>query len=163
MSTHRPLACLLLLALAAPALAETALNPLAQAAPMVTSPTLGLGLERLQWGPTAVSYSQSWGAGESRSLGLLTRDLRIPLGAQLDFNARFGLAFTPGAQQLGNEGGGARFVLPFAALDWRPGANFILHLEVGQGGGLYDPLAPYGWRSGGLLAPLRERTPVADD
>ena len=53
--------------------------------------------------------------------GLLTRDLRIPLGAQLDFNARFGLAFSPSAQQLGGEEGGPRFVLPYAALDWRPG------------------------------------------
>jgi hypothetical protein len=163
MSTYRLLACLLLLALAAPVLADTALNPLAQALPITSSPQLGLGLDRLQWGPTAISYSQSWSAGESHSLGLLTRDLRIPLGAQLDFNARFGLAFSPGAQQLSSEEGGPRFVLPYAALDWRPGESFILHLEVGQGGGLYDPFAPYGWRSGGLLSPPRERTPAGGD
>lgn len=163
MSTRPLLTCLLLLALAAPALAETPLGPLALSAPIQGSPQLGLGLDRLQWGPTALSYSQSWSAGETSSLGLLTRDLRIPLGGQLDFNARFGLAFTPGASQLAGEQGGARFVLPYAALDWRPGENFILHLEVGQGGGLYDPLTPYGWRSGGLLSPLRDRTPAGDD
>ena len=157
MPTHRLTACLLLLALAAPALAETAYNPLAQAAPISSSPRLGLGLDRLQWGPSALSYSQSWGSGESHSLGLLTRDLRIPLGTQLDFNARFGLAFSPGDQQLGREDGGARLVLPYAALDWRPGDNFLLRLEVGQGGGLYDPLAAYGWRSGGLLSPPRDK------
>ncbi len=163
MSTRRFIACLLLLALAQPALAETAANPLALVAPISSSPQLGLGLDRLQWGPSALSYSQSWGGGESRSLGLLTRDLRIPLGAQLDFNARFGLAFSPGDQQWGREDGGARLVLPYAALDWRPGDNFLLRLEVGQGGGLYDPLAPFGWRSGGLLSPLRDKPLGSDD
>jgi hypothetical protein len=161
MSTRRFLASLLLLAVAVPALAETPLNPLAQSSPLLASPQLGLGLDRLQWGPTAVSYSQSWGAGESHSLGLLTRDLRIPLGAQLDFNARFGLAFSPSAQRLDSEQG-ARFVLPFAALDWRPGDNFLLHLEVGQGGGLYDPLGFSDWRRGGLLSPLPDRTPTSN-
>jgi hypothetical protein len=160
--SRRPLfalACLLLPAVAladaeAPVGGET-LHPLG------ALPTLGtsgggaaLGLDRFQWGPTTLSYSQSWGGGQSRSLGMLTRDLRVPLGGNLDFNTRFGVAFTPNAGLSGQEQAG-QFVLPYAALDWRPTESFLLHVEVGQGLGhsLYDPFAPLGWQRDGLLSP----------
>lgn len=157
------LACLLLVAAVAPAAAESAPHPLAQGAPLTltTSPQLGFGLERLQWGPTTLSYSQSWMGGRSSSLGLLTRDLRVPLGGQLDFSARFGLAFTPSGQQLGGEEG-ARFVLPYAALDWRPGDSFRLRVEVGQGLG-YSPYGYSPWHSAGLLSPFADKAPIGDE
>jgi len=165
MAIRRPLALLALLALPALAVADTVAHPFA-ALPAPGAPSK-LGLDRLQWGTTALSYSQSWSAGRSSSLGLLTKDLRVPLGRGLDFNARFGLAFAPGSQSLGTGEEGARFVLPFAALDWQPSENLQLRLEVGQGLGLYDPYAAYGWRRSGLASPLRERratdAPLADE
>ena len=136
--------------------------------PLGALPTLGaaggvptLGFDRLQWGPTTLSYSQSWGGGQSRSLGMLTRDLRVPLGGNLDFNTRFGVAFTPNAGLSGQEQSG-QFVLPYAALDWRPSDSFLFHVEVGQGlgGSLYDAYSPLGWQRGGLLSPRSDS--VAD-
>lgn len=157
MAIRPTLALLALLGLPTLALAESPVHPLA------ALPTPGvsgsLGLDRLQWGATALSYSQSWSAGRSSSLGLLTKDLRVPLGRTLDFNARFGLAFEPGAQSLGTGEQGARFVLPYAALDWQPSENFQMHLEVGQGTGLYDPFGVYGWHRSPFGSPLRASAP----
>lgn len=159
MAIRRTLALLVLLGLPAAVLAETPSHPLAALPTLGASSSLGLGLDRLQWGATALSYSQSWSAGRSYSLGLLTKDLRVPLGSTLDFNARFGLAFEPGAQSLGTGEQGARFVLPYAALDWQPSDNFQMHLEVGQGAGLYDPFGVYGWRRSPFGSPLRASVP----
>jgi len=162
---RRPLSALFcLLLLPAIGLAQTdALHPLA--APLGGADAgLSLGLNRLDWGPTTLSYSQSWGGGQSQSLGLLTRDLRIPLGGNLDFSTRFGVAFTPGADLSGQQQAG-RFVLPFAALDWQPGESFLLHLEVGQGLGstVWDPFAPLGWRRAELPSSTRDTLPPAGD
>lgn len=160
--SRRPLFALTCLLLPAVALADVeaaaggeTLHPLGALSTFgVSDGAATLGLDRFEWGSTTLSYSQSWGGGQSRSLGMLTRDLRVPLGQNLDFNTRFGVAFTPNAGLSGQEQGG-QFVLPYAALDWRPTDSFLLHLEVGQGLGnsLYDPYSPLGWRRDGLLSP----------
>ncbi len=129
----RSLIILAILSLARIGAAETIGHPLA----METLPTpasLNLDSDWLQWGATSVSYSSSWMGGNQFSLGLLTKDLRVPLGSKLNINARFGLAFSPGAG-LGNDQGATQLVLPYAALDWRPGENMLLHVEFSQGPG----------------------------
>jgi hypothetical protein len=137
----RTIIILAILGLARAGLAETAGHPLAMET-LSTPASLGLDSNWLQWGSTSVSYSSSWMGGDQSSLGLLTKDLRVPLGRNLDFNARFGLAFSPGAG-LGNDQGATRLVLPYAALDWRPSENTRLHIEFSQGTGNGFGYAPY--------------------
>lgn len=130
----RVLAALMVLALPALGLADTATHPLATRA-LPGTPTLGLSNDLLQWGSTSLSYSSAWAGGEQFSLGLLTKDLRVPLGQGLDFNARFGVAFTPGTGNAASgDASSTRLVLPYAALDWRPTENTHLHLSFSQGG-----------------------------
>lgn len=156
MSRYRCFGLVLLLALPLSAAAEVETHPLA-ALPQLGVQSPGLGLDRLEWGPAALSYSTSWYAGQSQSLGLLTKDLRIPLGGDWDFNARFGMAFSPDGG-LGTEPGRTELVLPYAALDWRPSDSFRLHLEVGQGYGTgfgassWDAFGGRGWLRPGLAA-----------
>jgi hypothetical protein len=106
---------------------------------------MDLSFGRLEWGRTTLAYSHSWMGGQSYSQALLLKDLRAPLVQGLDFHARFGLAFSPGA---GWEGTGRQpeLVLPYAALHWQPSENFQMRLEYSQPGaaGLY----PYGWQDG---------------
>ncbi len=143
----RLIATLLLLALPALALADSEIHPLATQT-LNSTPTLGLTSDLLQWGNTSISYSSAWAGGEQFSLGMLTKDLRMPLAKGLDFNARFGVAFMAGSglNGLNGEPSNTQLVLPYAALDWRPSENMHLHLSFSQGG-YGNPR--YGYFSGG--------------
>lgn len=130
--TFRRILCLAAGALlaVAPAAAADAPHPFAKPLdPIGAGP--GLSLDRLEWGPTTLAYSTAWSGGESFSQGFLLQELRSVLAPDLTFRARFGLAFTPGAQLAGREGP-ARFTLPEASLTWRPTRNMIFRLEYQQ-------------------------------
>jgi len=128
-----------ILLLAATAAAAGAPHPFAKPLdPIAASP--GLALDRLEWGPTTLAYGAAWSGGESASQGFLLQELRSVLAPNLTFRARFGLAFTPGAQLDGRQGG-ASFTLPEASLTWRPSEHVTLRLEyqhLGAG-------SPYGY------------------
>ncbi len=134
-------------------MAETAKHPLAIET-LQAPANLDLGADFLQWGSTNISYSSSWMGGNQYSLGLLTKDLRVPLGANFDFNARFGLAFTPGAG-LGADEAATQLVLPYAALDWRPSENTLFHFEFSQGTGNPYRYTPLGAWAADPLTPRR--------
>jgi hypothetical protein len=125
--------------LAATAAAADAPHPFARPLDPIAS-TPGLNLDRLAWGPTTLAYSAAWSGGESASQGFLLKELRSVLAPGLTFRARFGLAFTPGAQLAGREGP-ASFTLPEASLTWRPSEHVTLRLEYQQLGAA----SPYGW------------------
>ncbi|MBN2171111.1 MAG: hypothetical protein JW819_07325 [Candidatus Krumholzibacteriota bacterium] len=127
------------LLLAAAAAAADAPHPFAKPLDPIAA-TPGLNLERLEWGPTTLAYSAAWSGGASASQGFLLQELRSVLAPGLTFRARFGLAFTPGAQLSGREGP-ASFTLPEASLTWRPSEHVTLRLEYQQLGAA----SPYGW------------------
>jgi hypothetical protein len=118
-----------LLLCAAPLAAELSQHPFAKNEAS-SGPGLPLGL---QWGQTTLSYSHAWLGAGSVSQGLLTKSLYAPLGGGLEFQASFGLQFTPmssfaeGEQQ-------PQWVLPYAALNWQPNDHFQLRLEYSQPG-----------------------------
>ncbi len=152
---NRIIATLLILGLAGAALADSARHPLAQI-DLPAAPTLGLDLDRLDWGGTTLSYSMAWSGGRNSSLGLLTKDLRIPLGETLNFNTRFGLAFSPNTG-LDGEAAPTQLVLPYAALDWRPSEHIHMHLEYSRGGtGLWPDTRPLGYWSREPFERLRD-------
>jgi len=114
--------------------------------PFAVKPLDVLRLEEsplLQWGPSSLSFSQTWSGGESRSQGTLLKEFRSVLHPTLTFKARFGLSFQPGTM-VGGEQAPPRFELPEATLTWKPGENTVLRLQFQQGSLWNDPLRRYG-------------------
>ena len=123
---------------------------------------LGFSLPGIEWGSTTLSYSQAWFGGSSASRGLLTKELFAPLAPGLEFQAQFGLQFTPG---LGSADGEAQpnWVLPYAALNWEPSDHFQLRLEYSQyGSGWGSPSRLYSDPFRGPGNHLRQRTETAN-
>jgi hypothetical protein len=120
---------LFLLALLAPAGAELPQHPFA--APSQSSLSLE-GPSLLEWGTSTLGYSQTWYGGESRSQGFLLKEFRSVLHPSLEFKARFGMSFQPGAMN-GSGDENARFEIPEASLTWRPGGNTVIRLHFQQG------------------------------
>jgi hypothetical protein len=97
-----------------------------------TTPDLKSIPDLFQWGPTSVSYSQSWSGNQSFSRGYLLKDMYARLTGTLDFEARVGLSFTPGTR-LDGSSNSSELEIPFAAINWRPSDNFSLRVEYSQG------------------------------
>ncbi len=130
---RQALTFLILLAFAGAVSADSPSHPLA------SSPETSLSLGNsslLEWGPSTLGFSQSWGGGESRSQGFLLKEFRSQLHPSLVFSANFGMSFEPGAMS-GRQDGNAHFVIPEATLTWTPAENTMICLQF-QHGRLWD-------------------------
>ncbi len=126
---RRTLTILILMASAWTLSAESVSHPMASAA----ENTLSLeNSSLLQWGPSTLGFSQSWGGGESQSQGFLLKEFRSQLHPSLVFSANFGMSFEPSAMS-GRQDGNARFVIPEATLTWTPAENTMIRLQFSQG------------------------------
>ncbi|MBC8368141.1 hypothetical protein H8E52_12100 [bacterium] len=132
---RRTLTILILMACAWAVSAETSSHPLAS----TPESSLSLGNSSLlQWGPSTLGFSQSWGGGESRSQGFLLKEFRSQLHPSLVFSANFGMSFEPSAMS-GQQDGNAHFVIPQATLTWTPAENTMIRLQFSQGRTWNDP------------------------